>query len=145
MHGHEATKLRFDLREHTRRAARYDRDARQVLLVLSLRYGQALDVVASTREQTDDPRENARLVIHHHSQGRAMLGLVVVGDEVSGSRWGHGRVQTSALPFASIAFATASSVASSGSSISLCALPLGIMGKQLARFATRQSIRTGPG
>ena len=50
---------------------------------------------------------------------------------------------TSSRPLASMALATASSVASSGSNISLCALPDGIIGKQLARFATRQSKITG--
>ena len=42
-----------------------------------------------------------------------------------------------------MALATASSVASSGSNISLCALPDGIIGKQLASAATRQSKITG--
>ena len=43
-----------------------------------------------------------------------------------------------------MALATASSEASSGSSMSLCALPEGIIGKQLASAATRQSKITGP-
>src|SRR5690606_41076497 len=50
---------------------------------------------------------------------------------------------TSSLPLASMALATASSVASSGRIISLCAFPDGIIGKQLASVATRQSNRTG--
>src|SRR5258705_13505864 len=50
---------------------------------------------------------------------------------------------TNSLPLASMALATASSVASSGSSISLCGLPDGIIGKQLASAATRQSKITG--
>ena len=42
------------------------------------------------------------------------------------------------------AFSTSSSETSSPSSISLCALPDGIIGKQLASAATRQSKMTGP-
>ena len=49
---------------------------------------------------------------------------------------------TSALPPAK-AVAVASSVASTGSSISLCALPEGIIGKQFSSAATRQSNSTG--
>src|SRR5947209_8465980 len=49
---------------------------------------------------------------------------------------------TSALPLAK-ASAVASSLASAGSSISLCALPEGIIGKQFSSAATRQSNSTG--
>src|SRR5262249_53759135 len=49
---------------------------------------------------------------------------------------------TSALPAAKAA-AVASSLACSGSSISLCALPDGIIGKQFSSAATRQSNSTG--
>src|SRR5258705_2714337 len=49
---------------------------------------------------------------------------------------------TSALPPAKAA-AVASSVASTGNSISLCALPDGIIGKQFSSAATRQSNSTG--
>src|SRR5215475_5567358 len=50
---------------------------------------------------------------------------------------------TSTLPSLPIALLISSSLTSSPSSISLCALPEGIMGKQLARAATRQSKSTG--
>src|SRR5437868_3159586 len=51
---------------------------------------------------------------------------------------------TSTLPSLPIARSTSSSLISSPSSISLCALPDGIIGKQLASAATRQSKNTGP-
>ena len=50
---------------------------------------------------------------------------------------------TSTLPSSPIAASISASGTSSPSSISLCALPDGIIGKQLARLATRQSKITG--
>src|SRR5277367_2481748 len=59
-----------------------------------------------------------------------------------GSVHPHHDPHTSALPAAKAA-AVASSLASAGNSISLCALPDGIIGKQFSSAATRQSNSTG--
>src|SRR5215831_8819219 len=67
--------------------------------------------------------------------GAPRLGLAVLPRRIGG--------HTSTLPSLPIALLICSSLTSSPSSISLCALPEGIMGKQLARAATRQSKSTG--
>ena len=63
MDRHQALKLVLDLGQHHRRAGGHDGDPRQVLGVLGLRDGQALDVVAAAGEQADDPGQHARLVV----------------------------------------------------------------------------------
>ena len=47
---HEPIELVLDLLDHHRRAARDHRDAREVLLVLGLRHGQRVDIVAAAGE-----------------------------------------------------------------------------------------------
>src|SRR5689334_12770371 len=69
-------------------------------------------------------------------------GLERVGWGLQSCLGGTGR-HTSTLPSLPIALLISPSLTSSPSSISLCALPEGIMGKQLARAATRQSKSTG--
>src|SRR5690242_9877762 len=79
----------------------------------------------------------------------ALVAGISLGDAVrSLPRWpgqarpGREQNHTSALPPAKAA-AVASSLASAGNSISLCALPDGIIGKQFSSAATRQSNSTG--
>src|SRR4051812_31239540 len=63
VHGHEPLELALDLLDHSVGARGHDGDARDVLLVLGLGDGQALDVVAAAREHAGDPRQHARLVV----------------------------------------------------------------------------------
>src|SRR5690606_14316799 len=159
MDRHDALELVLDLLTYVRRTARNNGDARKMPLVLGLRHGEAVDVVAAPGKEADDAREYPGLVVYEHGERARLGGLGFPGDEIGGAcrlelgvheRFSsNGAVcfllprrsvpYTRALPSASMAFATASSVASSGRSISLCALPDGIIGKQLARGATRES------
>ena len=63
MHVDQPFQLALDLRQHHGRARRDDGEAREVLLVLGLRHGEAVDVVAAAREQAGDARQHARLVV----------------------------------------------------------------------------------
>src|SRR6185369_15561024 len=105
-----------------------------------------LDVVAAPREQPDHARQHAGLVRNQNRKRVGLARIVTIFEEVSRCRLVHGRrpllAHTSALPPAN-AFAAASSFASAGNSISLCALPDGIIGKQFSSAATRQSNSTG--
>ena len=49
---------------------------REMRLVLGLRHGQQLDIVAAAGEQADDAREHARLVVDEHGQSVG-LGLLL--------------------------------------------------------------------
>src|SRR5947209_11219137 len=101
-----------------------------MLLVLGLGNGETVDIVAAPGEQPDDARKHARLVVDQHRE-RVALGLFL--DRLSRimARACRGPVaHTSTLPFSSIALAM--SPGTSPSSISLCALPEGIIGKQFS-------------
>ncbi len=71
MDRHQPVELRLDLLDHHRRAAGDDGDAREVLLGVGLRHGQALDVVAAAREQADHARQDAGLVVDQDGDGVA--------------------------------------------------------------------------
>ena len=71
VHIHQPLELALDLRQHLRRAGGDDGEARQMLLVLGLRHRQAIDVVATAREQTGDAREHARLVVDQDGEACA--------------------------------------------------------------------------
>src|SRR5436190_19202126 len=113
-----------------------------MLLVLGLRDGERVDVVAAPGEQADDAREHARFVVDQHREGVALAFFL------DWRGWIMARAcrrcvahHTSTLPRSSIAFAM--SPATSPSSISLCALPDGIIGKQFSIWSTWQSKMTG--
>src|SRR6185312_8517437 len=67
--GHQARELRLDLLDDHARARGHDGDARQAILGVDLGHGQALDVVAAARKQSDDARQDARLIVHQHRDG----------------------------------------------------------------------------
>src|SRR5262249_30314611 len=142
-HLHQPLELVADLLDHHRRPRGDDGDAREVLLVLGLGDRERVDVVPASREQPDHPGENARLVVDQHRQ-RVPLDLLLDGLSRIVART---RVTacvahyTSTLPRSSIAFWM--SPATSASSISLCALPDGIIGKQFSAWSTTQSKITG--
>ena len=69
MHRHEPQQLRLDLFDDHRRAGGDDGDAREVVDAVGLGDGQALDVVAAAREQADDTRQNAGLVVYENRDG----------------------------------------------------------------------------
>lgn len=102
----------------------------------------------------DREREQLAAVEAETPAARAALGAVDDDDMAAGPAGrgvgaahrgeldpGGGGAHTSTAPLASIA----SAVEPSASSISLCALPLGIIGKQFSCFSTMQSKMTGPG
>src|SRR5262249_3618593 len=117
-----------------------------MLLMLGLRDREALDIVAAPREQADHACEHTGLVGDEHRERVGLVRIVPILEEVGGCWLVHVvcslPAHTSALPPAN-AFAVASSLASAGNSISLCALPDGIIGKQFSSAATRQSNSTG--
>src|SRR5882724_9364308 len=129
-----------DLLDHHRGARGDDGDAREMLLVLGLRHRETVDVVAASREQPDHAREHARLVVHQHRERVALDAFLdrrcrIMAGACSVAHY------TSTLPRSSIAFAM--SPTTSPSSISLCALPDGIIGKQFSAGSTTQSNSTG--
>ncbi len=69
MHRHQPLEMRLDLLDHARRPGCDDRDSRDMRLVMRLRDGQALDIVATAREQAGDAREHAGLVVDDHREG----------------------------------------------------------------------------
>src|SRR5262249_42455976 len=75
MHRHQPLELILDLLDHHRSTAGDDGDAREVLLVLGLRDGERVDVVAATGEQADDTREHARLVVDDDGKRMRLNGL----------------------------------------------------------------------
>src|SRR3954470_15983122 len=101
-----------------------------MLLVLGFRDGETVDVVAAPGEQPDHAREHAGLIIDQHRK-RVPLGLLLDGlSRIMARACRRCVAHTSTLPFSSIAFAM--SPGTSLSSISLCALPDGIIGKQFS-------------
>ena len=78
VHRHQAVELILDLLDHHRRAAGDDGDAREMLLVLGLRDGERVDIVAAAGKQPDHARQHARLVVDEHRE-RAALGLLCGG------------------------------------------------------------------
>ena len=89
VHRDQPVELVPDLLQHRARAGRHDGDARQVLLVLRLRYGEALDVVAAAGEKPDDAREHARLVVDEHGERMRLLRVVPILHEVGGGGRGE--------------------------------------------------------
>ncbi len=68
VHRHEPFELMMDLLDRLRRARGDDGDARADARHAPLRHGEALDIVAAAREQADDPRQHARLVVDEHGK-----------------------------------------------------------------------------
>ena len=96
MHVDQTLQLALDLGQHLRRAGGDDRKAREMLLVLRLRYGETLDIVAAPGEQPGDAGEHAGLVVHHHRESVRDGRLLAVIEEVGGAGLlvGHGRFLT---------------------------------------------------
>ncbi len=135
VHRHQPLELVLDLLDHHGRAARHDGDARQVLGMLGLGDRERVDIVAAPREQADDARQHAGLVVDQHRQS---VGLDLLRDRRSRIMR---RVHTITLP--SSVIASWMLTVASPSSISLCARPDGIMGKQFSFGSTTQSKITG--
>src|SRR3954471_2461608 len=91
IHRDHAVELMLDLLDHHRRARRDDGDAREMLLALGLRDREALDVVAAPREQADDAREHAGLVLHEHRKRVRLVRVVAFLDEIGGCGLVHCR------------------------------------------------------
>src|SRR6185437_3428251 len=132
MDRHEARELRLDLLDDHRRARGHDRDARARIAVVDLGHSQAFDVVAAAGEQSDDPGQYAGLVVDEHGDGMlldgAHDGLQIGRTEVAQTRTMPSS-DTGPLDFLS----------SGPSSISLCAAPEGIIGKQFSIWSTATS------
>jgi hypothetical protein len=154
VHGHDAAQLRLDLLDHRGRAARHDGDARAVAQMVDLGHGQAVDVVAAAGKQADDAGQHAR--------PRYRPAPPACGFRWSG-HWGRAdhrpngwsRPSGCSVPPCSSRFpksqtrappapVMAPSVEASPSSISLCGLPEGIIGKQFSCFSTSTSRMNGP-
>src|SRR5271166_829842 len=104
-------------------------------LVLSLRDGQRIDIVAAPGEQPDHAGEHTRLVVDENRQ-RVRLDLLRYGcGGIMAGRGGH--VHTITLPSSVMASSTLS--AESPSRTSLWARPEGIIGKQFSAGSTTQS------
>ena len=63
---------------------------RQMRLVLGLRHGERVDIVAAAGEQPDDAREHARLVVDEHGQSVGLGLLLALIERIGRSRLGHG-------------------------------------------------------
>src|SRR5215471_3447723 len=126
----------LDLLDHHGGAARNDGDAREMLLVLGLRNGQRIDVVAAPGEQADDAREHAGLVVDDDRERAALDRLRCRRRRIVG-----GTAHTITLP--SSVIASSILTAASPRSISLWARPDGIIGKQFSLGSTTQSKITG--
>jgi hypothetical protein len=83
-HLDDAAQLRLDLVDDLRRAGGHDRDARQVALVIGLGHRERLDVVAAAREEADDTRQHAGLVVDDDGEGVPLHHLGEGGAEVVG-------------------------------------------------------------
>ena len=115
--------------------------------------GQAVDVVAAAGEQPDDARQDAGLVVHQHGDG-ALRCVAVGSDHLVGSgdrhlarrvmRRGPDDVGAGGSDQDHALFGDTGRLAScSGpSSISLCAAPDGIIGKQFSVWSTAMSAIT---
>ena len=130
MNRHEAVELRLDLLDHHGRARGDDGDAGGVFRLVHLGHGQALDIVATAREQPDDARKHTRLIVHKHGNGMPFNFFFLAHSRtLIRGRWGNpgydgSDSQTSILP----ASVTVGASASSARIIWLCAAPDGIIG-----------------
>src|SRR3990167_6421521 len=79
---HDAQKLRLDLFQDVRRALCDDGDARAVLVRIDFGNRKGINVVAAAREEADNPRQDARLVVDQHSQGAPFGHFVGVRQEI---------------------------------------------------------------
>ena len=66
--GNQPLELMLYLLDNVRCATRDDGDARKVLLMLGLRHGQRVDVVAASGKQSDDARQHTWFVVDEHGQ-----------------------------------------------------------------------------
>src|SRR5271163_501860 len=127
-HRHEARKLRLDLFDDHPRPRGDHGDPRQTVGTIDLGDGQAVDIITAPGEETDNTRQNARLVV---DQDRNRVALDI----------GH-YPYTSTMPSSETGFVASSS---GPSSISLCAAPEGIIGKQFSNSSTATSTTPAPG
>src|SRR5437764_14215797 len=109
--------------------------------MLRLRDGERVDVVAAAGEQPDDTRQHAGLIVDQYRERVALDRLLDRRGGVMARARRRPVAHTSTLPFSSIAFSM--SPGTSPSSISLWALPDGIIGKQFSVWSTMQSKMTG--
>src|SRR5262245_53474268 len=110
-----------------------------MLPVLGLGHRQGLDIVSAAREQTDDARQHARLVV---DQVLERVGVGLLRRRRNRIVTCRGSVHhTITLPSSVIASSTLTPA--SPRSISLCARPDGIIGKQFSLGSTTQSNSTG--
>jgi hypothetical protein len=89
MDRHQPLELMLNLLDHHGRAGGDDGDARQMRLVLGLRHGERLDIVAASSEQPDDAREHARLVVDQHAHRMPSMLLLRPADRIGRSGLGH--------------------------------------------------------
>ena len=71
MDRNKAHKLGLDLLNHHWRSRSDDRNPRDTEVPVGLGNCQALDIVATTRKQADDPCQHARLIIHQNGDDMA--------------------------------------------------------------------------
>ncbi len=69
MDRHQPLELMLDLLDHHGRTRGDDGDAREMRLVLGLRHGERVDIVAAAGEQADDAGKHAGLVVDEHGHG----------------------------------------------------------------------------
>lgn len=69
MDGDEAVQLVLNLLDHQSGAGTYDRNAGEVVGMVGLGDGEAFDVVAAPRKQTDHAGKDARLVVDKYGKG----------------------------------------------------------------------------
>ena len=140
---HQAAKLRLDLFDDHFRAGRDDGDARQAFFDVDLGHGQAFDVVAAPGKQADDAGQTPGFVVDQHGNGMEVncwyLGSCTYV-QTGCVREGSSHAQTRTMPSSETGF---SALSSGPSSISLCAAPDGIIGKQFSFGSTCMSAITG--
>src|SRR5215467_1155997 len=110
-----------------------------MLSVLGFRHRQRLDVITAAGEQTNDAGQHARLIVHQHRE-RVGFRLLRSRRYRIMARWGSIH-HTITLP--SSVTASSTLTPASPRSISLCARPDGIIGKQFSLGSTTQSNSTG--
>jgi len=69
VHDDHAFQLGLDLGNHLRCARGHNRDARTVAKMVNFGHGQAVDIVATGREQADDAGQNARFIVNADGKG----------------------------------------------------------------------------
>src|SRR5690606_10806226 len=82
VHRHDAFELMLDLLQHMRCAARHDRYAGKMPLMLGLGDCEAVDIVAPPGEEPDYPRQHPRLVVDQNRKRVAFRLLCLLGDEI---------------------------------------------------------------